>query len=84
MKRLRAPEHQQTAAAAQSSEGATNPAGGAQENPQAPAEASTAPAATAPPAGLEVPHAEASSSRCNGDSPAPSPFATQTGDERNG
>ncbi|KAB5536804.1 hypothetical protein PHYPO_G00111540 [Pangasianodon hypophthalmus] len=84
MKRLRAPEHHQTAAAAQSSEGATNPAGGAQENPQAPAEASTSPAGTEPPAGLEASNAEASSSRCNGESPAPPSFATQTGDEQNG
>lgn len=84
MKRLRAPEHHQTAAAAQPSEGAANPAGGAQENPQAPAEASTSPAGTEPPAGLEAPNAEASSSRCNGESPAPPPFATPTGDEQNG
>uniref|UniRef100_A0A672JYL3 CaM kinase-like vesicle-associated protein n=1 Tax=Sinocyclocheilus grahami TaxID=75366 RepID=A0A672JYL3_SINGR len=43
MKRLRAPEHQTAAAVP----GAPNPAAGAQENPQAPSEASTAPSSTA-------------------------------------
>uniref|UniRef100_A0A8C2GJQ2 CaM kinase-like vesicle-associated protein n=1 Tax=Cyprinus carpio TaxID=7962 RepID=A0A8C2GJQ2_CYPCA len=46
MKRLRAPEHQ-TAAAAAAVPGAPNPAAGAQENPQALSEASTAPSSTA-------------------------------------
>lgn len=46
MKRLRAPEHQTTAAAAAVPEVA-NPAAGAQENPQPPSEASTAQSSTA-------------------------------------
>ncbi|KAK2874065.1 hypothetical protein Q8A67_021218 [Cirrhinus molitorella] len=46
MKRLRAPEHQ-TAAGAAAIPGAPNPAAGAQENPQAPSEASTALSSTA-------------------------------------
>uniref|UniRef100_A0A8B9HTA4 CaM kinase-like vesicle-associated b n=1 Tax=Astyanax mexicanus TaxID=7994 RepID=A0A8B9HTA4_ASTMX len=68
MKRLRAPEHQNTDSAAVASAGAPNPAGGAQENLQAPSEASTTPAnatapdntpvATASPAGLEAASAE--------------------------
>ncbi|KAI5093709.1 caM kinase-like vesicle-associated protein [Silurus meridionalis] len=78
MKRLRAPEHHQSAATAQPGEGATDPAGGTQENPQAPAQASTE-----PPAVLEASNAQASSS-CNGESPTPLPFATQPGDEQNG
>ncbi len=45
MKRLRAPEHQTAAPAA--APDAPNPAAGAQENPQAPSEASTAPSSTA-------------------------------------
>lgn len=49
MKRLRAPEHQNTDPAAPASAGASNPAGGGQENLQAPAEASTAPAGTTAP-----------------------------------
>ncbi len=44
MKRLRAPEHQTAAPAA--APDAPNPAAGAQENPQAPSEASTAPSST--------------------------------------
>ncbi|TTT14224.1 CaM kinase-like vesicle-associated protein [Bagarius yarrelli] len=82
MKRLRAPEHQQPAAAAPPPEGAPSSAGAAQGTPQAPAEASLAD--TKPTAGPEVPHAEASSLRCNGQSTAPLSFATQTGDEQNG
>ncbi|XP_072522414.1 caM kinase-like vesicle-associated protein [Salminus brasiliensis] len=68
MKRLRAPEHQHTDSAAVASAGGPNLAGGAQENPQAPAEASAAPAnatapdnntaASAPPAAMEAPSAE--------------------------
>lgn len=85
MKRLRAPEHQQPVAGGQTSEGATIPAGAAQETPQAPAEACTSPADTEPSAGLEASHAEAAlAQRCNGESPAPPSFATQTGDEQNG
>lgn len=79
MKRLRAPEHQQSGSATQAGEGVANPAGTAQENPQAPAAASVSPASTETPAGLEMINAEASSSRCNGES-----SATQTGDEQNG
>ncbi|XP_067243274.1 caM kinase-like vesicle-associated protein [Chanodichthys erythropterus] len=48
MKRLRAPEHQTAApAAAAAVPDAANPAAGAQENPQAPSEASTAQSSTA-------------------------------------
>lgn len=79
MKRLRAPEHQQSAAAAQVGEGVLNPAGAAQEKTQAPAAAAVSPASTEPSAGMETINAEASSSRCNGES-----SATQTGDEQNG
>ncbi|XP_036415411.1 caM kinase-like vesicle-associated protein [Colossoma macropomum] len=69
MKRLRAPEHQHTDPAAAAGAGAPNPAGGSQENPQAPTEASTAPAnatapenntaGSAPPAAPEAASAEA-------------------------
>ncbi|XP_059385734.1 caM kinase-like vesicle-associated protein [Carassius carassius] len=61
MKRLRAPEHQTAEAAAVP--GAPNPAAGAQENPQAPSEASTAPSSTAESNSMstEAPNVEAPS-----------------------
>ncbi|XP_039530131.1 caM kinase-like vesicle-associated protein [Pimephales promelas] len=59
MKRLRAPEHQAAGAAAAPE--VANPAAGAQENPQAPSEASTAQSSTAesPSASTETPVVEA-------------------------
>ncbi|XP_026880734.2 caM kinase-like vesicle-associated protein [Electrophorus electricus] len=93
MKRLRAPEHQNTDPTSAASAGAPNPATGALENPQAPAEASMAaakitipensPAPTAPPAGLEIPGAAAEATTAPAHPPAeqtpPRPSPDQAG-----
>lgn len=75
MKRLRVPEHQQSSVP-------LNPAGGVQENPSTPLEASASshadPAVVPAPATIEVPTqalggtqgVTAPSPRCNGESPA--------------
>ncbi|KAL7843704.1 hypothetical protein AOLI_G00252160 [Acnodon oligacanthus] len=80
MKRLRAPEHQHTDPAAAAGAGAPNPAGGSQENPQAPSEASSAPASatapennttgSAPPAAPEATSAEAQAAAATPHPPA--------------